>query len=281
VASDPAIEQLGLFDTETSHLAAARRALGRFDLHGAEAGLVSHLAIFSADRRAQALCAVVRRLRTRWDATAGRCTELEALVEFRSDVPPDLLPAWHLRIAELAEQASEKAYIAGEPVGFHFLAAGRCSRAIDASRRTLAAAAGDGRVRAVLADALYLDGQKELARKEYFRALMDDPAAIPVDRIADAAVLNLADLARHEYELDGPMAAWMPAVGIVERVFGLPHPALPGLDPDSLQASAPRMFVELIARERGCRTLDERVVVRRRMKALAPLLLDAYLRAYA
>ena len=173
------------------------------------------------------------------------------------------------------------AYVAGEPIGFHFLAAGRPSRAVDASRTVLAASPGDGRVRTVLADALYLSGEKDTARKEYFRALMDDPAAVLVERIADAAVLHLRDLARHEYELGEPMAAWMPAVGIVERIFSLPQPLLPSLQPELPETPAPRTFVELIARERGCRSLDERVVVRRRMKTLAPLLFGAYLRAYA
>lgn len=116
---------------------------------------------------------------------------------------------------------------------------------------------------------------------EYLRALIDDPAAVPVERIADPAIAHLADLARYEYELGEPIAPWMPAVGIVERLFPLPAPPLPGLGPDELDRSAPRAFVDLIARERGCRTLDERVVVRRRMKHLAPLLFDAYLRAYA
>jgi hypothetical protein len=145
----------------------------------------------------------------------------------------------------------------------------------------LEASSGDARVRTVLADALHLSDEKDAARREYFRALVDDPISVPVERIADPAVLHLAALARHEYELGEPVAAWMPAVGSVERIFPLPQPLLPSLEPELAENPAPRTFVELIARERGCRSLDERVVVRRRMKALAPLLFDAYLHAYA
>jgi hypothetical protein len=281
MACDLAIEQLGLFDTETSHLAAARRALSRFDLDGAEAALASHLAIFGADRSARTLSDVVRRLRARRNAARRSCTEIEALVELRGEVPAELLPAWHLRVGELAEHAIGEAYIAGEPIGFHFLAAGQPSRAIEISRTMLAASPGDAHVRMVLADALHLSDEKDAARREYFRALVDDPISVPFERIADPAVLHLAALAPHEYELGEPVAAWMPAVGIVERIFALPQPRLRSLEPELPESPAPRMFVELIARERGCRSLDERVVVRRRMKALAPLLFDAYLRAYA
>jgi hypothetical protein len=275
------MEQLGLFDVETSHLATARRALGRFDLDRAEAALLAHIGIFTGDRSAQALCDLVRRLRARRDAAAGDCVELDALIEIRSDVPEDMLPAWHFRIAELAELDPGQAYVAGEPIGFHWLAAGQSARAIQASRVALAAATSDGRARAVLADALYMSGEGESARREYLRAFMDDPAAIPLDRLADPAVARLADLARHEYDLDEPVAGWIPAVGIVERIFPLPHPALPGLSPESPDPARPRAFVEFIARERAGRTLDERVDARRKMKALAPLLFDAYLRAYA
>jgi hypothetical protein len=42
--------------------------------------------------------------------------------------------------------------------------------------------------------------------------------------------------------------AWMPAVGIVERLFPLPEPVSPGLILDSLDSLAPRAFVDLIAR---------------------------------
>ena len=63
--------------------------------------------------------------------------------------------------------------------------------------------------------------------------------------------------------------------------LSVPEPVLPGLSPSSLDPRAPRAFVDLIARERGCRTLDERVVARRGMKVLAPLLFGAYLKAYA
>lgn len=50
---------------------------------------------------------------------------------------------------------------------------------------------------------------------------------------------------------------------------------------ESTERAAPLAFVDLIARERAGRTLEDRVAVRRRMKALAPTLFDAYLRAFA
>lgn len=132
----------------------------------------------------------------------------------------------------------------------------------------------------MLADALWASGEEGRARREYFRAFADEPPAIAIERVADPAVARLVDLACGEYELPEPGVAWVPAVGVVERVFALPQSVLPGLALGGAPRPPPLEFIELIARERAGRTLDERVVVRRRMKALAPKLLEAYLSAW-
>jgi len=111
------IEQLGLFDTTTSHLASARRALGHFDLDSAERSLVEHLRVFTRDRAAESLLASVQLLRRKRDAAAAKC-ELDGLLALQVDVPAELLRAWHARIAFVGQREhGAGASIAGEPLG--------------------------------------------------------------------------------------------------------------------------------------------------------------------
>jgi tetratricopeptide (TPR) repeat protein len=246
--------------------------------------LAEHSRVFTGDRTAIELLSAVRWLKERLEELSrGRNGQLDALCELGPFVPPGLIVAWHARVAELAErERGADARFAGDPAGFHWLSAANYGRAIASLRRTLEQAPGDGRARAYFADALFLSGDREAARREYWRAFRDDPLAIALSSIADPEVARLIELVRHGYELGQPAAPWVPAVGVVERVFPPPSLGLPAVAPPlTVDAAPPRAFVDLIALERSSRTLDDRVAIRRRMKALAPLLFDAYLRALA
>jgi hypothetical protein len=77
---------------------------------------------------------------------------------------------------------------------------------------------------------------------------------------------------------------WIAAVGVVEGLFPIPGRTLPGLkDPMSaaVSGSTPgRSFYRLICDERSTRSLDERVALRRQMKAVCPTLFEAYLKRF-
>jgi hypothetical protein len=146
---------------------------------------------------------------------------------------------------------------------------------------TLANDPADARARSLLADALFLSGQVESARREYLRAFIDDPGKVVVDQIADREVAGLAVSAKYSYELEEPLAAWVPAVGVVERVFPPPQPDLFGGATPAGEAAPARAFLDLMVYERSARTLEARVPARRRMKAISPLLFAAYLKAFA
>jgi hypothetical protein len=210
-------------------------------------------------------------------------SELDALLALDAVVPAELRSAWHARFAVVAQREHGRgASIAGgEPVGFHLLAAGQPEQAAESLRATLELAPADARARAFLGDALYLVGAADRARREYFCAFLDDPSRVALEHIADPAIARLVDLARDEYELEAPAAPRVPAIGIVERVFSSPQAQLPGLLGTTVERTGPAAFVELIARERAGRTLDERVAARRQMKAMAPRLFESYLKRLA
>ncbi|MCC6216669.1 MAG: tetratricopeptide repeat protein [Polyangiaceae bacterium] len=260
---------------------AARSALTRFDLEAASRHLAQHARLDPDDRQGSALRETALRLSAAREVAAGARSELEAVLALQAHVPDELRAAWHRRVAELAEaDGAGAARVAGEPVGAHWLAGGEPARALESLQASLAHAPGDARVRALAADALYASGQVEPARREYQRAFVDGPGDIALERVADATVSGLVELARDPYELPEPAVEWVPAVGVVERVFPLPQPPLPGVLAEPA-LRPPLEWLALIARERSARALDDRVEIRRRMKQLAPLLFEAYLGAFA
>ena len=273
------VQQLDLFTDRGMGYAAARLALLSFDLATAERALREHLQRYprddAANRDLNLVTLLVQRLT---ESPTG--DELNELLRLRADLPEDLLPCWHRRIAEYAEDKyGAGATVGGSPVGLHWRSANEPTKALASLQATLEQSPDDARVRAYFADVLYSVGRVEAARGEYLRAFVDGPTEVVCASLADPAVLELVDRAS-EYDAVGAAVTWVAAIGTVEKVFPAPPIALPFLQPacETPEGVAPGLcFFWLLVRERAARTLDERVGLRRRMKELCPALLAAYL----
>lgn len=144
---------------------------------------------------------------------------------------------------------------------------------------------------AYLADVEHQLGQRTLVRARYREALALDPYDVDWSELADDDVKALPELAESELELDDGIA-WAAPVGVVLRVLPVGDPPAP-LEPAELRHEAQarvhdapskgqdalRRAHEFLAalidasQAQGAAMID----ARRRMRALAPQLLAAYL----
>jgi tetratricopeptide (TPR) repeat protein len=274
------MDQLDLFADDTVRARRARIALDRFELATAREELTRLLQIYPDDRHRHDSLERTTRLERRLTELERAGDQLSALLALEPDVQAPERAAWHARVAREAEARLGKGCkIVDVPVGLHWLQAGKIDEAEQALVATLECDPHDARARGYLADVQYLKGDLDRARREYLRAFLDDSLSVDVARILDARVTDLLARAELEYEATGDPRTWTAAIGVVEKVFPVPAPALPGvLDDKTFRTSSGAQFYWLIVRERAAKSHDERVATRRRMKQLCPALFDAYLR---
>jgi len=121
-------------------------------------------------------------------------------------------------------------------------------------------------------------------RASYLQAFLLGPAAVDLPHVKDPDVAVLPSAAENEYEIHGDCLDWVAAVGTVEGVFAAPMAILPGMTaplPDVSDRNAPgRSFHKLITEERAARSLQEKVPLRQKMKALCPALFAACLERF-
>jgi tetratricopeptide (TPR) repeat protein len=192
-----------------------------------------------------------------------------------------------------AERGPEVA-LSGHVPGHYFLQAGALERARESLERALARTR-TARVLFAWADLAVSSGDAQRARAIYLEALVRNPFASALDRVRDAEVAALADVAKNEFDIADEPRAWCAPVGMVLRV--LPNPAgerqrtlltdalCSPLD-DEPEARLParahalelaRQFVRALHDAAICRCRDDLIAARRTMKRLQPGLFRAYL----
>jgi tetratricopeptide (TPR) repeat protein len=273
--SDNDWHQIDLFDEQAAHLARAGRAVAAFELDEARRELEACLERFPLDsdasRRLDAVTALLSRLATLEAETGDR---LSALLRLADEGGKAERVGGYRRVAEEAERRSGSgAEVEGRPVGLLWLAAGDLGRAERSLREALRAAPDDARTFAYLGDVLFVRHDVPAARVSYLRAFLLDPAAIDLPHVRDREVALLPSVAENEYETDGDGLEWVAAVGTVEGVF----PMWPDASTPTTPTTPGRAFYSLILQERAARSLKEKVPVRQKMKALCPLLFEAFL----
>lgn len=276
--------QLDLFGDRERRRAEARARLLDFDLRGARALLLTSTTEDSSDGDARDALAVVDELATRIAAmVVGGTDPIAEPFVLAAELESSLLPAWHSCVARAAERRwGPAARVGQDPVGLHWLLAGRLVEAHASLALHLRQQPADARAHAYRGDVLWRIGDRAGARSSYLRAFTLDPHAVDRDRLADPQVRELEVLATTEYEVPGDPIEWVAAVGVVEHVLPFPEPELPGAEAE-LPAPPRRepqglRFYELLVRERTARDHERRVELRSEMKRLCLALLAAYLR---
>ncbi|HEY3447280.1 MAG TPA: tetratricopeptide repeat protein [Myxococcales bacterium] len=265
----PEPDQLGLFSSRASRLAkvlaalesgrlevaasAAAEVAARFDLPEASY-LARHLPVLAARLESMRLDPELLALALE---VPGELFEPERSGELLADALRRVL---HARVADAAERCG-LCEVHGRLSGWHWLRAGMAERARaafdDAARRQPQLSA---RALFALGDLEFGQGRLAEAREHYRQALCEEAGGVDPESAADPAVQGLADEAR-ELELEPPLP-WLPLVGWVAGVFGLP-PEPEGLGP------CREFHRALLAGRRG-----GGVEARRRMKELAPRLFE-------
>jgi tetratricopeptide (TPR) repeat protein len=282
--NDP--RQLDLFEERTLRMMRGRRAFEAFDLREAKREFESCLALYPGDSDARASLAAVDFLIKRlalFEAETG--SFLAALGRLGSELREADRKGWRRRLAEEAERRyGSGCEVDGKPSGLLWLAAGELVEAERSLRDSLQAAPDDARLLAYLGDALFLKDDVHAARASYLQAFLLDPAAVDLSHVKDPEVAVLPSVVENEYEIYGDFPDWIAAVGTVEGVFAVPMAVLPGmiapLSDVSTQNVPGRSFYGLITEERAARSLQEKVPLRQKMKALCPTLFAAYLERF-
>lgn len=244
------------------------------------AGLITRmegLAAASIDDRAVAMCRMADEL---GGASATRA----------------VLRAWLLeRVArELEAARGPETTLLGRVPGHYLLEAGAVERARESLERALARTRS-APVLLAWADLLMDSGQPERARAIYLEALVRNPYAGALDRVRDADIAALPDVALSELDIADEPRAWCAPVGMVMGVLpsvpgerlrqALDSPPEPGEDhqpgaraPErALALERARQFVRALQDATTCHGRDDLMAARRTMKRLQPALFRVYL----
>ena len=169
----------------------------------------------------------------------------------------------------------------GTPAGLHWQLGDNLERAEQSFSAQLQRDITDSQTRVYRANVLLALGELQDARKDYLRAFLLGPRAIDVTTVADAAVVEVLEIARSEYQTPQDRRDWLAAVGIVEGVFPMPIVPLPGIEAVTVFSTSPGLaFYQRIVDERAARSHNERTSARAQMKALCPRLFTAYLERF-
>ena len=283
--------QLDLFGDRERSRAEAWACLLDFDLAGARKALLELLAGDGEDSAARSALALVDDVALRIASLVVDGTDpIAAPFRLAAGLDPLLVPSWHACVARAAERRwGPAARVGGDPVGLHWLLAGRPDRAEPALALHLAREPTDARAHGYLGDARTLTGDRAGARVAYRQAFALEPRAVDRERLVDPALRDLAVVAATEYEVAGDPFEWVAAVGVVEGTLPLPEPELPSAAPpvsldlvEPATVDVPRglRFYRLLVHERSARGHERRVELRGAMKRLCPALLAAYLLAH-
>jgi tetratricopeptide (TPR) repeat protein len=277
--------QLDLFDERISRITRARNAMAELDLTGAERAYSECLSRYPDDAEARQGLDDVRRLAEIFSTHGGEKNGVAAWLGLKEIIVDTTKAAWHRRLAEAAEHRDGPGCeVDGVPVGLHYLAAGNLQEAERAIRDALRRSRDDARLTAYLGDVLFEMNEIPLARRSYLCAFLAEPERVDLGHLKDPDVASLLAIAENEYEIEGDVSDWIAAVGVVEGLFPVPGRTLPGLDDPmsaTLSSRTPgSLFYKLICDERSARELDERVTLRRQMKAVCPTLFEAYLKRF-
>ncbi len=279
--------QLDLFEAHARRLVRGRGALADFDLPAAKREFEEFLSAYPEHpdaRRGLALAARLQSRTTELEAEHG--DRVKALLVLEGEIDDDCREGWSRRLAREAEMLGGDGCRLpdGTPAGLHWMRGGALHEAERSLRHTLKIAPDDAPVQALVGDVLFLKGDPEGARWQYLHAFLTDPSSVAPVPLADPDVAGLPIIARDDYQVPGSAAPWVPAVGTVEGVFSLPAPLIPGLQDPALarpeQKSPGFDFYRCLLQERAASSREERVSIRRRMKALCPALLAAYLERF-
>lgn len=275
--------QLDLFEERTQHLMRARHALFDFDLKLARLEFETILAKHPTDRDAErGFVRASVHLDRLAELEANHVDAVDALLLLEPHVEEREKRGWYRSIAREAERLyGEGATVRGEPVGLYWFRGGALEEADRSLRISLEKRPKDARVRALLGDVLFRGNDIPKARAEYLLAFLSDAKAVALERLLDPLVLALLPIIKHEYEIANEPASWIPAAGTVEGLFQRPYALLPGLADTlslELEINSPGIeFYRTLLRDRAMLSHEERIVNRRRMKGLCPLLFAAYL----
>lgn len=275
--------QLDLFEESTRRLMRARYALFDFDLKLARSEFETILAQQPTDRDAE-------RGFTRASIHLDRLAELEAnhvnsvdaLFLLEPHVEEQEQRGWYRSIArEAARLYGEGSTVRGEPVGLYWFLGGAFVEAERSLRVSLGKRPNNARARSILGDVFFKRNDVVRARAEHLFALLSDAKAVDLERLSDPSILALLPVIKHEYEIADDPESWIPATGTVEGLFPWPHAPLPGLSDTlsiDLKNDSPGIeFYRALLRDRTPLSHEERIMNRRRMKGLCPLLFAAYL----
>lgn len=270
--------QMDLFGDLRLRTIHAREAIEAFDLESASAILSEALERYPRDDSLRELEALRKKLAIALkESRCDHLTEARAFRAIAGEVPQSLRAFWHRRLADLIDaEFGEGAMLDDIPSGVHWLASGDTARAVRSLRATVAREPKNGRLLALLGDALVAHGSEGPARIAYRDALITAPMDIDIASLRDKSVAGLADIARKDFNVPGPPCEWAAAVGAVTGVLPLHGSGDPAVDAQDVQGAvdsegpAGIRFYWLIVAEHLTQTHAERITHRRAMKELCP-----------